>query len=109
MNVMEFILEKDLILDAVEFGTASEFILISRRKGQRKHRTNRLTTGQMRLLFAAMSEQGKLLQDAIDYLYEKHRNDYDLLFRGKRLRIEFRKLFGRPCNLSGSTDLPTAA
>lgn len=109
MNIMELLLEDGLILDAVEFGVAPGFIVILRRKGQRRHRIMHLTAGQLRLLFAAMSEQGKLLQDAIDHMYEKHRNDYDLLYRGKRLKLDLRKLFGRPYNLTGSSDISTAA
>lgn len=109
MNILEFLIEDGVILDAVEFGNDAEFTLISRRKGQRKQQIKRLTLGQIKLVFAAMSEHGRMLQDAIDEIYERHRSDYDTLYRAKRLRIELKRLFGRAYDFSGTAEFPQAA
>jgi hypothetical protein len=99
MNFLQQLLDERVMIEAVEFGHGSEFTLVSRFRGQRLERRRNITIGQLRILLAAMKSYGSVLQDMIDEMYERHREDYDLVYRGKRIRIEMSGLFGKPFTL----------
>ncbi len=109
MVMIQQILDEECMIEAIEFGCSDDFIMVFRRVGQRREQHTRLTLGQLRLLIAALGEQGRTLQDAIDDLYEEKGNEYNVLFRGKRLRVSLTRLLGHPCSLVWFPGLPGAA
>lgn len=100
MNTLNILMEDGLVLEAIEFGRESYFTVITRLQGQRKQRTHRFTLNQLNMLLAAMDQQGEQLASLIDEMYECHRDDYEVHYKGKALRIETRALFGTPYMLS---------
>ncbi|MFO7722473.1 MAG: hypothetical protein R6V49_04535 [Bacteroidales bacterium] len=110
MNFLQQLLDERIMIEAIEFGHGSDFTLVSRLRGQRMERKRTITIGQLRILLAAMREYGRVLQDVIDETYEKYRFDYDLMYRGKQIRIEMSGLFGKPFTLlKAGPGLPEAA
>jgi hypothetical protein len=109
MSTLDLILDDGVILEAVEFGREAGYTLFSRRRGQRRQRLTQLTNSQLKLIFAAMQEKGRILQDAIDELYECYHDQYDVKYRGKKLRIDFSTLFGSGYQLDYPSGLLKAA
>jgi hypothetical protein len=100
MNTLKVLLEDGLILEAIEFGREAHFTVITRLQGQRRQRIHRFTLNQLNMLLAAMEQQGETLANLIDEMYEYHRNDYEVHYKGKQLRIDTKSLFGNPYVLS---------
>jgi len=96
MNTLKVLLEDGLILEAIEFGREAHFTIITRLQGQRRYRMHRFTLNQLNMLLAAMEQQGESLASLIDEMYEYHRDDYEVQYKGKQLRIETKALFGHP-------------
>jgi hypothetical protein len=110
MKFLQQLLEEHIMIEAIEFGHGAAFTLVSRYRGQRLERRRTITIGQLRILLGAMRSYGRILQDVIDEVYEKHRDDYDLVYRDKQIRIGMAELFGKPFTLLNmDSGLPEAA